>query len=154
MFRLESIRSHESSRPHLDCLAHHRRDRDGDNDYGNFAGPGEPDTVSLANTPIALAMRKLNDDQRQKLTNLFTTAYMLAKHGKPMYDMYLQCELLRKIGVNIGENYQNNKAATEFVASIAAVLKKGQMNDLHDADFISVLADGSADVSIIEIYCS
>ncbi|XP_006823478.1 E3 SUMO-protein ligase KIAA1586-like [Saccoglossus kowalevskii] len=146
IFRVESIRSHESSRPHLECFAYFCRD-----DVTQVIGsPNELSSPNINATPIGLAMRKLNDDQLRRYSNLFSTVFMLAKYGKPMSDMPMQCALLRKVGAEIGDNYQNDKSASAFLTHIAAVIKKNNIHEIQDAAFLSVLADGSADVSIIE----
>ena len=53
-------------------------------------------------------------------------------------------------GLDVGDTYRNDKSCREFISAIADVERENIEMKLKEASFISVLSDGSTDVSVIE----
>lgn len=108
-FRIEAIRSHETSVPHRSCVTQQRHDQE----------IPQPPSVPAKETPIGKAIMNIIDQEMEKLRFLFNTAYTLAAHNKPFSDMEMMCDLMAKNGVKLGENYSNRNRAKEFVNAIS-----------------------------------
>ncbi|XP_070535407.1 zinc finger protein 862-like [Ptychodera flava] len=53
-------------------------------------------------------------------------------------------------GVEVGETYRNDKACRQFITAISEVERERLQNETSDNKFISIVSDGSTDVSVIE----
>ena len=84
------------------------------------------------------------------MVQLFNTAFSVAMNNWSLNDFKALCELNLKNGVDIGENYQNRKGASDFINSIAEVQRQDTMECLKESRFFSIRADGSTDRSIAE----
>lgn len=145
-FRVESMKSHEKSEQHLNCTVYYIR-HCSENPHGNVPSCS---TEIIGPRPIVNSLLKLNDKQQEKLKNLFTIAYKIAKHGKPFTDFELDCVLATKLGVDLGENYVNRFKCVDFISSIYGAFKRELIKDIFQSPYVSVLADGSTDVSTKE----
>ena len=107
-FRIEAIRSHESSVPHRNCLSkfHHEKEANHIADH----------LVPLRETAIGKALMNINEKEMEKMRMLFNTAYTLAIYNKPFSDMEMMCELMMKNGLQLGDSYQNKTRAREFIS--------------------------------------
>ena len=54
-------------------------------------------------------------------------------------------------GINVGETYRNHKAAYEFSKAISEVTKIKLREQIEEAKVITIISDGSTDVSVQEI---
>lgn len=142
-FRVESMKSHEKSEQHLNCTVYYKRHI---SEYSNVSASNSNDN-NTNTRPIVNSLLKLNEKQQEKLKNLFTIAYKIAKHGKPFTDFEIDCELVSKLGVDLGENYVNRFKCVDFIQSIYGSFKKEFIKDILQSPYISVLADGSTDAS-------
>ena len=59
-------------------------------------------------------------------------------------------DLQEKNGLDIGAQYRTDKKCKEFVSSMASVERERISDEVHNARFMCVLADGSTDKSITE----
>ena len=53
-------------------------------------------------------------------------------------------------GLDLGENYMNDKGCSIFVKQIATVLNEDFQGELHKANFVTIISEGSTDAGIIE----
>jgi len=77
-------------------------------------------------------------------------AYTCAKKAILFIKFGALCESQKKVGVQLGETYVNDRAAKEFTMTIGEELVKQLKIDLASSVFVSVLVDGSTDCSVIE----
>ena len=70
-------------------------------------------------TPLGVIQRRLTSEQHEKFHILFNTAYCEAKQNLSFCDFPMLCQLQAKNGLQIGQNYQNNRGTKEFIARIA-----------------------------------
>lgn len=144
-FRIEPIRSHEKGDPHKKCATQYLRDED---DVLLVVQPvaGTP----VKESPILKAISNLGEKEQVRMRMLFNCAYSIALQNRPFSDMSFLCSLMKKNGVEIGENYDNNHGAREFIAAIAETLQQDATEDIKRSPYISILADGSTDTTIKE----
>lgn len=95
-------------------------------------------------------VESLNKSVFDKLSNLMRTAHAIAKHSRPFTDCVWIGELDERKGITLGNTYRNDKACREFIKAIAGVENQKFKDVLEDAKFITVLSDGSTDVSATE----
>ena len=95
-------------------------------------------------------IQMLNKSSFEKLENLFRTAHGIAKHCGPFTQFQWICELDCKKGVVIGNTYRSDKACREFIKAIAATERKKIEGFFDKAKFMTLLSDGSTDVSVKE----
>lgn len=65
-------------------------------------------------------------------------------------DFEIDCKLIQKLGVDLGNNYLNANRFKDFIKSIADAMTEAVADDLKGANFVSVLSDGSTDCSNLE----
>ena len=140
-FRVESMKAHQVSEPHLLCTAYYRNKHE-------QPGPCIPDTVT--ETPLMSSIKKLNNLQREKFSALINIAYKIAKYGKPFTDFEIDCQLIEKLGVDLGKNYLNANRCKDFIKAISDSMSDAVKIDLQKSNFVSILADGTTDVSNLE----
>ena len=100
--------------------------------------------------PIAQALNKLMDNEREKLRNKFDIAHFVATQKLP-FTMYPQiCELEVHHGVCLGTSYINETAGKEIIHYIAESRRQELKQKLAQAKFFSLLLDGSTDVANID----
>ncbi len=96
------------------------------------------------------SLQQLSKSAFDKLDKLFRTAHAIAKNSRPFSDFVWMTELDRAKGVALGQTYINDKSCRDFVTAIAASERLAVQAKFKDANFLSILSDGSSDVSIIE----
>lgn len=149
LFRVESLKAHQTSDVHVICSSFYRQKngtpvtKDGNQTHVS-------DNVNVRATPIMTALLKLDENQMKRLDALFNIAYKIAKHGKPHSDFEIDCKLIQKLGVDLGNNYLNANRCKDFIKSIADAMTEAVADDLKGANFVSVLSDGSTDCSNLE----
>lgn len=140
------MKSHEKSEQHLNCTVYYKR-LISENSNVSASSLNDNNTNTR---PIVNSLLKLNEKQHEKLKHLFTIAYKIAKRGKPFTDFEIDCELVSKLGVDLGENHVNRFKCVDFIQSIYGSFKKELIKDILQSPYISVLADGSTDASTKE----
>lgn len=98
-------------------------------------------------TPMMRAMKALDADLLLNMQKLFNTAYVVAKENYAFEDFPMLCALQKKNGIKLNDTYLNGKAAKQFVGYIAESLRAEIKNELKDAKFFTLIADGSTDKS-------
>ena len=131
-FKLEAVRDHNKSKFHKDCMAIRLT------------------TMNPKATPLAKIKLKLDQEQAEKYTMLFDTAFTVAKHNMSFRDFEVICKLQIKHNLNIGENYLNARACGQFIDAIAAVQRQDANEAICKSRFIAIMADGSTDRSVAE----
>ena len=59
-------------------------------------------------------------------------------------------QLDEKKGVDIGKTYRNRKGCVNFLNAIASIEREKIRNKFKDAEFFSIISDGSTDNSVVE----
>ena len=132
MFNIESLKKHEKSQAHAGCVTVFEAHRQ----------PQETLLVKSLNKAISLHDRKLE----KKILTAFTVLAL----ERP-FDYYTTfCALQNINGVDLGETYTTRSACTEFLHSISEVMKEEIAVKLKKSNFISVMADGGTDLSVME----
>ena len=129
---LESIKIHEKSSNHLKAIT-------------IVAAKSEPEK-----TPAFKMICSLNKDTLEKLSKLFRTCHALAVYNRPYTDYTWLCELDETKGVNLGKTYRTAEYAKVFTHNIANVERNKVSDQIRNAQFVTVLSDGSTDSSITE----
>ena len=96
-FRLDSIRSHESSIPHIQVTK-------------AFMFRCNPEKA-----PLPRALAAVSEEVQLKMNKLFEVAYFVAKLELPftVYESIVSLE--KKHGVKLGQTYHNDKACKNFI---------------------------------------
>ena len=131
-FKVDRVKQHDSSNFHKDSLL-------------TKAGKLDPNT-----TPLGKIKIKLDEQQREKYSKLFSTAFTIAKHDMSFRNFEVLCKLQLKNNLDIGQNYQNTHACAMFIGSIAATQREAASTAILKSRFIAVLGDGSTDRSVAE----
>ena len=96
------------------------------------------------------AFSKRDQETEARLHKLFNTAFYIANENLAFSKFKGLCDLQEKNGLDFGSQYKNNKACRDFVENIAVVEKERSQEEIENARFLCVLADGSTDKSITE----
>jgi hypothetical protein len=107
-------------------------------------------TAKPGTSKAEIIHQKLCEADFTKLSLLFRNAHGIGKKCKPFSDYEWMGELDEKKGLNVGRNYRSDKQCRNFIAAIATVERQKLANQINDAKFVSVMSDGSMDVSAIE----
>ena len=78
------------------------------------------------------------------------TAFFVAHEELAFRKFAGLCELMKKNGVQFGEQYKNDKGCKTFISCIAQVEKGKIQSAVSDSRFMSILSDGSTDSGIVE----
>lgn len=132
-FKIESVRSHETSTGHTRCVA----------------AAKVSENPQLA--PLPRALLSMSKEVSQKMERLFDIAYFFAKREMPFTSFPHLCKLEMKHGVELGNTYINDKACKTSVTAIAGQLKHELSSKLQSSKFISVMADSACDVGVREV---
>jgi hypothetical protein len=93
----------------------------------------------------------MNSKSFERLNKLFINAHSIAKHSRPVTDFEWLCQADEKKGLDIGSTYRNSKSCKEFMVAISEVVRANDIEELlHTAKFITIMSDGSTDVSVVE----
>jgi hypothetical protein len=92
------MKAHQVSEAHLLCTTYYNQRKD---------QPAPKLNNTETESPILNAMKKLDTLQKEKMSALFNIAYKTAKYGKPYSDFEIDCQLVTKLGVDLGTNYLN-----------------------------------------------
>ena len=132
-FKIESVRSHETSTGHTRCVA----------------AAKVSENPQLA--PLPRALLSMSKEVSQKMERLFDIAYFVAKREMPFTSFPHLCKLEMKHGVELGNTYINDKACKTSVTAIAGQLKLELSSKLQSSKFIGVMADSACDVGVREV---
>ena len=100
--------------------------------------------------PLDRWQDKINEEQRQALTNIFLLAFHKAKHARPMRSYEEDIPLLQRLGVNVGTAYHSREGGTRIMETIATTISSQLYEKLKAAEFWGLLFDGSEDINKAE----
>ena len=100
--------------------------------------------------PIAKALCKLSDKDKEQLRHKFDIAYFVAQEKLSFRKYPRLCELEARHGVAIGSAYTNEIAGKTFTHYIAESRRSQLFEKLAQAKFFSLLIDGSTDKGNID----
>ncbi len=132
-FKRSAFTDHQTTRGHKDALLKNRKSK---------SKPGE--------TPAEKCIESLNRATFDRLSILFRNAHAIAMNSRPFRDFIWQAELDERKGLIVGKTYRNDKQCKQFVKAIAYVERNKIEQELKRAKFLSVLSDGSVDISVID----
>ena len=132
-FRLDSIKSHESSIPHVQ------------------ATKASVFRLNPQQAPLPRALAAVSEEVQMKMEKLFDIAYFVAKLELPFTVFENIASLEAKHGVKLGQTYHNDKACKNFIRAIAEQFNCDLSQTLTSARFISIMADGATDVGTREV---
>ena len=101
-------------------------------------------------SPAEKCIELMNKATFDELDKLFRCAHAVAKNSRPFTDFKWINDLSEKQGVVLGQTYRTDKSCRAFSNSMATVERKKIEQLYKDANFASVLTDGSTDVSVKE----
>ncbi|XP_062977786.1 zinc finger protein 862-like [Elgaria multicarinata webbii] len=136
-FKVETLKHHDKSNAHNLCVR-------------ALTAKEDPDSA-----PAAERMTKMSSYVLKNMEHLFSAAYDIAYHSKPLNDYEKALDLLQVMGAPIIPRYRNRVACTLFIKCIADTLRKEILSDIRQSPCICILLDGfmdSSDQSCVAIY--
>lgn len=88
-----------------------------------------------------------SEDEQSKLRLKFDIAFFIASEQLPFTKYPRICVLEQRHGVNLGAVYLNNNSCKEFTHYIAEANRQKLVTTISNAQFFSLLIDGSTDKS-------
>ena len=105
----------------------------------------ESGSDSSSYAPIARALKKISDSEKDQLRHKFDIAYFTAIEEISFRKYPQLCELEARHGVAIGSAYTNEIAGKTFTHYIAESRRQQLLLKLTQAKFVSLLMNGSTD---------
>ena len=105
---------------------------------------------ATAYAPIAKALHQMSEGDRQTLGVKFDIAHFVAIQQLAFTNYPALCELEAKHGVDVGTAYRNQNAGKTFCHFIAESRRQQLIENLSNAQFFSLLMDGSTDTANID----
>ena len=102
---------------------------------------------ATAYAPIAKALHQMSEGDRQTLGVKFDIAHFVAIQQLAFTNYPALCELEAKHGVDVGTAYRNQNAGKTFCHFIAESRRQQLIENLSNAQFFSLLMDGSTDTA-------
>ena len=99
---------------------------------------------------ITSGIAKMQAGEIEKTTKKFEVAYFIVKEELAMTKYPVLLKLEEKHGVELGNTYRSDMSCATFINFIGDELSIQLRKKLSNANFYSVLTDGSTDVAIIE----
>jgi len=90
----------------------------------------------------------LNETVVKRLAILFNNCHALVLANRPFTDYPWMVELDRKKGLDVGNTYLSDKAASTFIHFISEHEKNKIRDEVNKVSFISLISDGSTDCSV------
>ena len=103
---------------------------------------------TISDTQIGKALHRFSEDEKNKMTVLFNTAYAVACNGKPFSEFLYICELKKLNCLDASGHYNNILACENFINTISETLKDRIRAVVMMTNCVSVLADGSTDAAV------
>ena len=129
-FKRETFKIHEKNVSHKNCEQLYKAEKNPEN------------------TPLAKCMLNMNMEEIENLKKLFITTRFIAYWNKRYSDFEKQIELIRKLEISVKEKYVNRTMCTKFIHYIASSTRKKLMEDISKFPCVSLLLDGSTDISV------
>lgn len=107
-------------------------------------------SVSVNVTPIGQCLRKMQQDDEQKMIYLFDIAYNIAKQELPFTQFSTWVNTEKKHGVLLGDTYINDIQCKNFINEIAFHMERDLREAIKQSPYIGIMFDGSTDASCTE----
>ena len=146
-FRIEPLKSHDKNPAHVTLVRAYNKILENKKETDNET---ENNNLNEKSGPMDILKSQLDERKRKQIDNLFSCSYYIAANNKPAGDMSELCNLIEKTGGDIGNMYRNNQACTKFIEAISDVFCDELKSELSAADYLSLLSDGSTDVTVKE----
>ena len=104
----------------------------------------------VKSTPIGKGLSKMAKKDLETLRICFNSAYYLVKQEQPFSDYPNLISLQQKNGIENFKSYVTDQVAAEFTDHIAEVSKEELIETIKNANYFSLLTDGSTDSALIE----
>eukprot|EP00057_Strongylocentrotus_purpuratus_P017041 XP_011671515.1 PREDICTED: zinc finger protein 862-like [Strongylocentrotus purpuratus] len=101
-------------------------------------------------TPIGKALAGASSEEEKRVSKLFDIAYAIAKEELPFTKYPVFVELEKKHGVPLGNTYTHEAKCSEFIGVIGDTMKSEMLTALKEAQYFSIMVDGSTDASVKE----
>ena len=124
-YRVQTLKSHNSSSNHQNCS------KKWDNAKQHL-----PMIVKVMSA-------KIDQQTESRMNMLLKTAFYVASEGLAFKKFSGLLDLQEKNGLDIGTQYRNDKKCKEFVSSMASVERERISDEVHNAQFVCVFANGS-----------
>ena len=100
-------------------------------------------------------MSSIGEDEQDMLKRLMEVSYYLEVNEQPYMAFHGLIKLEKMHGVKFlkGKSYENETACRDFIQNAADCLFQENLEKLKQANFISVLSDGSRDAAIVKKEC-
>lgn len=135
-YRVQTLKSHNTSSNHQSCSKKWEIEKNN----------GKQPLPMMVKAMSA----KIDQQTETRMGMLFNTAFYVASEGLAFKKFPGLLDLQEKNGLDIGAQYRTDKKCKEFVSSMASVERERISDEVHNARFMCVLADGSTDKSITE----
>lgn len=93
------------------------------------------------------ALLSLKHAEREKLRILFVNTHAIIKNNRPLRDFPWLCKLDILKGLDLGDTYQNQKAALDFMTAIGQASSDKTVKLINSTNFFAFMMDGSTDIS-------
>ncbi|XP_072015069.1 zinc finger protein 862-like [Amphiura filiformis] len=100
--------------------------------------------------PMDIHLQHMSTEESNRIRILMNTAHFTAKEDLAMKKFPKLCTLQEKNGLKIGDNWRNDKACRKFIDAVADESRQDIKDEINDAQFICILADGTTDRGVIE----
>ncbi|XP_034963073.2 zinc finger protein 862-like isoform X2 [Zootoca vivipara] len=128
-FKVETLKHHDKSNTHKLCVR-------------ALTAKEDPDGA-----PAAERLTKMSSYVLKNMEHLFSAAYDIAYHSKPLNDYEKALDLLQVMGAPIIPRYRNRVACTLFIRCIADTLRKEILDSICRSPCASLLLDSFTDSS-------
>ena len=88
----------------------------------------------------------IKSSEVHRLAYLFRNAHVTAKQNKPLTDYKWLCQGDKSKGLDIGNTYQTEHAARDFIGCRAKYERDTTVTLLKESLFISLMMDGTTDI--------
>ena len=102
------------------------------------------------NQPMDIHLANLSNEEKNRMRILFNTAHFTAKEDLAMKKYPKLCNLQERNGLDLGNNYRNDKSCRQFIDAIADESREILTDEINETRFICVLGDGTTDRGVIE----
>lgn len=108
--------------------------------------PGTLDEI-YKETPLGRSITIQESGHREKVKKLFDITYLVCQEEMSFMKFPRLLELEKRHGVDLGEAYATDKKCQEFTTIIGSLLQETLIESLKNSNFLTILTDGSTDVS-------
>ena len=131
-YRKDTLSNHDTCKLHGFCILRKANDK------------------APQDAPLKKLVTKLSADNEGTMNVLFKATNHIARTKQSFKQFPQLVELLEDCGVDVGGMYRSDKMCKDLVKSIASVEEACVIDQVKEACFLTVLADGSTDCTVVE----